>query len=102
MFGALWLDAQLQLIADEVLFRGSICSTSVHPRELLKDALNHGAHRVILFHSHPSLSPDASTADKVLTERVQRALELVEVKVLDHFIVAGDGALFSFAERGLL
>jgi DNA repair protein RadC len=102
VFGVLWLDSQLNLIADEILFRGSICSTTVHPRELVQHALMHNARGVILFHNHPSPSAEASPADKLLTDKVSEALALIDVRVYDHVIVAGDGSSMSFAARGLL
>jgi DNA repair protein RadC len=102
VFGVLWLDAQHQLIADEVLFRGSICSTSVHLREVVKHALRHGARSAVMYHNHPSLSAEASRADHALTENLKRALDLVEVSVADHLIVAGDGSYMSFSQRGMI
>jgi len=102
VFGVVWLDSQNQLVADEVLFRGSICSTGVHPREIVKHALAHNARSAILYHNHPSLCANPSRLDEVLTDQIKRALELIEVRVLDHFIVAGQGQLASFAELGLI
>ncbi len=102
VFGVLWIDSQQQLLADEVIFRGTIASTTAHPREVVQHALRHNAKAAILYHNHPSLSAEASSADKMLTERLQRALELVEVRIDDHLIVAGDGSWLSFSARGLI
>ena len=101
-FVALWLDAQHRLLADEELFRGSLTQTAVYPRELVKRALAHNAAAVIFAHNHPSGLAEPSTADESLTVALKQALALVDVKVLDHFIVAGNGPPLSFAERGLL
>jgi DNA repair protein RadC len=101
-FVALWLDAQNRLIASEELFRGSLTGTSVYPREVVKAALRHNAAGVILAHNHPSGVAEPSRADEALTRNLKDALALVEVKVLDHFIVAGTGSPLSFSERGLL
>ena len=102
VFMALWLDAQNRLIASEELFRGSLRQTSVYPREVVKRALYHNAAAVILAHNHPSGLAEPSRADEVLTSSLKQALEVVEVKLLDHFIVAGGARPLSFAERGLL
>jgi len=101
-FVALWLDAQNRLIAHDELFRGTLTQTSVYPREVVKNALAHNAAAVILAHNHPSGLAEPSRADEVLTTSLKQALALVDVKVLDHFIVAGNGPPLSFAERGLL
>lgn len=102
VFMALWLDAQNRLIASEELFRGTLTQTSVYPREVVKSALTHNAGAVILAHNHPSGVCEPSSADEVLTQSLKQALSLVDVKVLDHFIVAGGAPPLSFAERGLL
>ncbi|PTT81698.1 hypothetical protein DBR42_17790 [Pelomonas sp. HMWF004] len=102
VFGAIFLDSQLQFIADEVLFRGSLTSTTVHPREVVRRAFRHNAACLILYHNHPSLSSEPSRADESLTARLKSVLELIEVKVQDHFVVAGGGGITSFAERGLI
>jgi len=102
VFFALWLDAQNRLIAGEELFRGSLTQTSVHPREVVKRALAHNAAAVVLAHNHPSGVAEPSAADQVLTRELGQALALVDVRVLDHFIVAGQCPPLSFAERGLL
>lgn len=102
VFMALWLDAQNQLIADEILFKGSLTQTSVYPREVVKQALARNAAAVILAHNHPSGLAEPSRADEILTRTLKEALALVDVHLLDHFIVAGQNTPLSFAERGLL
>jgi DNA repair protein RadC len=102
VFVALWLDAQNRLIAEEELFRGTLTQTSVYPREVVKRALAHNAAGVILAHNHPSGLAEPSHADNLLTQALKQALALVDVRLLDHFIVAGTAAPLSFAERGLL
>lgn len=101
IFMALYLDNQNRLLEHETLFLGTINNTEVHPREIVKSALRHNAAAVILAHNHPSGITDASKADRTITDRVVNALDLVEVRVLDHFII-GDGDTLSFAERGWL
>jgi DNA repair protein RadC len=101
VFLAVMLDAQNRVIACEELFRGTLTQTSVYPREVVKCALAHNAAAVILAHNHPSGMAEPSHADEVLTHSLKQSLSLVDIKVLDHFIVAGNSAL-SFAERGLL
>jgi len=100
-FVVLFLDSQHRLIAAEEMFRGTLAQTSVYPREVVKAALAHNAAAVIFAHNHPSGLAEPSRADELLTRNLKDALELIEVKVLDHFIVAGHQAI-SFAERGLL
>lgn len=100
-FHALWLDAQNRLIAADRLSTGTLTQTSVYPREVVKAALSHNAGAVILAHNHPSGMAEPSVADQALTRSLQAALAVVDIKVLDHFIVAGNDTL-SFAERGLL
>lgn len=102
VFFALWLDSQNRLIAAEELFRGSLTQTSVYPREVVKKALWHNAAAVVLAHNHPSGVSEPSSADQSLTRELKQALALVDVRVLDHFIVAGQCQPLSFAERGLL
>lgn len=102
VFVALWLDAQNRLIADEVLFTGTLTQTSVYPREVVKQALARNAAAVVLAHNHPSGVAEPSQADELLTRSLKQALNLVDVKLLDHFIVAAGAAPLSFAERGLL
>jgi len=100
-FVALFLDAQHRLVTTEELFRGTLTQTSVYPREVVKAALRHNAAAVIFAHNHPSGVTEPSRADEQLTQALKQALSLVDVRVLDHFIVAGAEVL-SFAERGLL
>ena len=101
VFVALFLDAQNRVIGIEELFRGTLTQTSVYPREVVKRSLHHNAGAVIFAHNHPSGVAEPSHADETLTQALKQALALVDVRVLDHFIVAGSGVL-SFAERGLL
>jgi DNA repair protein RadC len=101
VFLAIFLDAQNRVITDEELFRGTLTQTSVYPREVVKQALKHNAAAVILAHNHPSGLAEPSHADEALTRALKQALALVDIKVLDHFIVGG-GMAMSFAERGLL
>ena len=100
-FYCVCLDAQNRVIAAEELFRGTLTQTSVYPREVVKHALAHNAASVILAHNHPSGVAEPSVQDQALTRTLAEALSLVDVKVLDHFIVA-PGACLSFAERGLM
>jgi DNA repair protein RadC len=101
VFMALFLDAQHRLLTAEELFRGTLTQTSVYPREVVKRALALNAGAVIFAHNHPSGVAEPSRSDELLTAALKQALALVEVRVLDHVIVAG-GATASFAERGLL
>lgn len=101
VFFVLFLDTQNRLIAAEELFSGSLNETSVYPRELIKRALHHNAASVIFAHNHPTGVAQQSSADELLTKHLKQALDFVDVKVLDHFIVAGNQTL-SFVERGLL
>ena len=101
VFVCIQLDAQHRVIAIEELFRGTLTQTSVYPREVVKAALRANAAAVIFAHNHPSGACQPSQADELLTRNLKEALAMVDVKVLDHFIVAGTGAM-SFAERGLL
>jgi DNA repair protein RadC len=102
VFFALWLDAQNRLIVAEELFRGTLTQTSVYPREVVKKALWHNAAAVVFAHNHPSGVSEPSPSDHLLTRELKQALALVDVRVLDHFIVAGQCQPLSFAERGLL
>jgi len=101
VFVCLWLDAQHRVIDFEEAFRGTLTQTSVYPREIVKAALARNAAAVIFAHNHPSGAAQPSQADELLTRNLKDALALVDVKVLDHFIVAGHQTI-SFAERGLL
>ena len=97
----LWLNAQNDLIEFEPLFFGTLTQAAVYPRELARAALRHNAGAVILAHNHPSGKTEPSNADRTLTEQIKATLALVDCRVLDHLIVAGNKTL-SFAERGLL
>jgi len=101
VFMAIWLDAMNHVIEIEQIFRGTITTTSVYPREVVKSALRCNAAAVIFSHNHPSGSVEPSGADEAITRALKQALSLVDVRVLDHFIV-GAGLTTSFAERGLL
>ncbi len=101
VFACLFLDNRHRVIACEELFRGTIDGASVYPREVVKAALRHNAAAVIFGHNHPSGVGEPSRADERLTERLQAALALVDIRVLDHLVI-GDGEPVSFAERGLL
>ncbi|MEN7461125.1 RadC family protein [Pantoea dispersa] len=99
LFMVLLLDNQNRLLAHETLFHGSITSTEIHPREVVKAALRHNAAAAIFAHNHPSGYAEPSDADRRITEHLKKALALVEVRVLDHLIV-GSKEIVSFAERG--
>lgn len=101
IFMCLWLDAQNRLIEAERAFVGTLTQTSVYPREIVKTALRLNAAAVIVAHNHPSGVDCPSHADESLTEALQQALSLVDVRVLDHFIVAGSARPLSFSERGI-
>ena len=101
-FAGLFLSSQHRLIAYRELFRGTLTQTSVYPREVLKEALRLNAASVIFAHNHPSGCAEPSHADEMLTQGLRQALALVDVRVNDHFIVAGNACPLSFAERGLL
>ena len=101
VFVCVFLDAQNRVIAVDELFRGTLTQTSVYPREVVKAALHHNCAAVILAHNHPSGVPEPSHADQLLTANLKQTLALVDVKVLDHFIIAADQTL-SFAECGRL
>jgi DNA repair protein RadC len=98
-FAVLFLDVKNRLIAAEELFRGTLMHTSVYPREVVKAALAHNAASIILAHNHPSGTPEPSAADRILTSALKQALSLVDIRVLDHFVVAGKH-VYSFAEHG--
>jgi DNA repair protein RadC len=101
VFTVIFLDAQNRVIAAEQLFRGTLTQASVYPREVVKRALMHNAGGVILAHNHPSGVAEASEADRWLTDQLKTALAMIDVRVLDHFVIAGRQSL-SFAERGWL
>jgi DNA repair protein RadC len=101
VFCCLYLDNRHRLIAFEELFRGTIDRAGVHPREVLRQTLMHNAAAVMFAHNHPSGVLEPSQADELITRRLKEALSLIDVRVLDHFII-GDGQCFSFCEAGLL
>jgi DNA repair protein RadC len=101
VFACVFLDNQHRVIELEELFRGTIDSASVYPREVAKRALHHNAAAVIFAHNHPSGVNEPSQSDKHITDKLKQALSLFDIRVLDHFII-GDGYPYSFAEHGLL
>lgn len=101
VFLVLYLDARHRLIEVEELFRGTLTQTTIYPREVVKGALARNAAALAVAHNHPSGEAEPSRADELLTQTLKSALSLVDVLILDHFIVAGDHVL-SFAERGLI
>ncbi len=101
VFLVIYLDAQYRLITIEQLFRGTLTQTSVYPREVVKAALAHHAAAVAFAHNHPSGSTEPSIADQRLTQQLKTSLAVVDVQVIDHFIVAGEQH-YSFAEHGLI
>lgn len=101
LFCCLYLDTKHRVIRFEELFRGTIDGASVHPREVVRCALKHNAAAVIVAHNHPSGVAEPSAADNALTRRLQEALAMVDIRLLDHLVV-GDGEVVSFTERGLL
>ena len=101
VFVVMFLDAQHRMICCEEMFRGTLTQTSVYPREVVKSALQHNAAALIFAHNHPSGVAEPSRADEALTTALKQALAMVDIRVLDHFIVA-EQAILSFAERGLL
>ena len=100
-FAVLFLDTRQRLLSFEVMFQGTLTHTSVHPREIVKRALALNAAAVVLAHNHPSGVAEPSRADELLTQALRAALQLVDVRVLDHLVV-GAASVLSFAERGLL
>ena len=101
VFACLWLDSRHRVLHFEELFSGTIDGAGVYPREVVKSALKHNAAAVIFAHNHPSGVAEPSQSDQRITERLQKALALIDVKVLDH-IVVGDGQQVSLAERGMM
>lgn len=99
VFAALFLDTRHRALAWEELFSGSVDSSEVHPREVVRRALAHNAAAVIVGHNHPSGNPEPSAADRAVTARLKQALALVDVRLLDHFVIA-DGPPVSLAARG--
>ena len=100
-FAMVALDNRHRVIASEILFAGTIDGARVHPREVVKCALRHNAAAVIFAHNHPSMVLESSQADELITQRLVDALSLVDIRVLDHFVIGGGHAV-SFSERGLL
>lgn len=101
VFMVIFLDAQHRVLAAEELFHGTLTQTSVYPREVVKRALFHNAAATILAHNHPSGVAEPSHSDRMLTDSLKQALALVDIRVLDHFIIAG-AACMSFAEQGMI
>ena len=101
VFAVLFMDSQNRVIAFEAMFVGTLSQTSVYPREVVLAALGHEAAAVVLVHNHPSGSVEPSRADQLLTQTLKQALALVDVRVVDHIIVGGDGVL-SMAEQGMM
>lgn len=101
VFGSLFLDNRHRIIAVRELFQGTIDGASIHPRVVVQQALEANAAAMVFFHNHPSGVAEPSRADEMITRRLKEALALVDVRVLDHFVVTG-GESVSFAERGLL
>jgi DNA repair protein RadC len=99
VFAALFLDTRHRVIAYEELFQGTLDGAEVHPREVVRRALGHNAAAVIVAHNHPSGNPEPSAADRAVTLRLKQALALVELRLLDHFVI-GDGPPVSLAARG--
>lgn len=100
-FGCLYLDSQHRVLNWEVLFSGTLNAAAVYPREVVRTALAQGAAAVILAHNHPSGVAEPSLADRQITERIEQALQLIDIRVLDHLVIGADEAI-SFAERGWL
>ena len=101
IFAALFLDSQHRLLVYDQIFYGTIDSASIHPREVVKKALDYNAAALIFAHNHPSGVSEPRAADKHITDILQKALRLVDIDVLDHFVI-GDGEVVSFAQRGWL
>ncbi len=101
VFSCIFLDNQHQVISYQALFYGTLNQAAVYPREIARKGLENNAAAVILAHNHPSGLHEPSQADKVMTQQIIKALKLLDIKVLDHFII-GNAAIFSFAESGLL
>jgi len=101
VFCCLFLDNRHRALAFDELFRGTIDNTTVYPREVVKQALEHNAAAIILAHNHPSGIPEPSEADQLITRRIKSALDLVDIRLLDHFVVGNDSCV-SLASRGLI
>ena len=102
VFTVIFLDSQNRLIEAREMFRGTVTQTSVYPREVVREALDLNASAVILVHNHPSGEVGPSCADSALTDALKKSLALIDVRVIDHFIVAGTETPYSFAENGAL
>lgn len=100
-FAALYMDTKHRMMAYEVLFTGTVDGAEVHPRVIAQRALHHNAAAVVIAHNHPSGDPDPSTADRAITAKIKQTLSLVDVRLLDHFII-GQGDPVSMAARGML
>ena len=100
VFSCLFLDNKHRVIEYEELFRGTIDSASVHPREVVRRVLDHNAAAIVLAHNHPSGVAEPSKSDKMITHKLQQALNLIDVRLLDHFIIGDE--IVSFAERGMM
>lgn len=98
-FGVLYMDVRNKLIDDEILFRGTLGHVSIYPREIVKEALKHNAHSVVIYHNHPSGEVTPSIADHTLTRKLKEALAVVDIAVVDHIIIAGT-EVYSFSEHG--
>lgn len=101
VFGVIFLDAQNRILSCDILFRGTIDGAAVYPREVVKQCLKFNAAATIFFHNHPSGIPEPSLADRSITKTLVNALNMIDVKVLDHLVVGGTDVT-SFAERGLI
>jgi len=101
VFACLYLDNRHRVISFDEMFYGTVDMAAVHPREIVQRSLKHNASAIILAHNHPSGVAEPSHADREITTRLQKALELIDVRVLDHLVI-GDGDIVSFAERGLI
>ena len=101
IFGLVYLDNKHRVLGFEDLFRGTIDGCTVHPREVVKAALRMNAAAVLIYHNHPSTDPTPSRADELLTQRLKEALNLLDIRVIDHIVIGGTEVV-SFAERGLL
>lgn len=101
VFGVIFTDTRHRIIDDQIMFRGTIDGAAVYPREIVKEALRLNASALLLYHNHPSGTAEPSRADRDITERITRAVALLDMRVLDHLIVASETAV-SMAERGLV
>ena len=100
VFGVIYLDGKNRVILAETLFRGSISSCSVHAREIFREVIHHAARAVVLYHNHPSGDPTPSQDDRAITRRVQKALKLFNIPVLDHLILGDQRRVYSFTDEG--